>query len=337
MNEIVEMETSATGGIIPGTEAVLKIMPAHVTSFLQKQAPMLFAGFERIDALETEEDFLYAADQLQGVEQAIRIMRGYLYRAYQAKHSAGRCFLEFLAKHGISKSTAYDYIYEAEVFERLGDEADCATVATLSAKRVRELRHLNPAELNAFVHGETIKGITFEEARTLDPKELYAALARTDELKALEVENRTLKAKNEVLEEEALKERLKRSSPESAFIGEWATTIRTNVALDSQLVDDRLDAFTSNISKLEASFKPEGITGHEQWRLAAGHTLHQLGGIAARAQMLYRQLAGFLPDDMQAYSPEFSLQEEEVVAFLDRYELVKPDKDTKKKPGKKKG
>lgn len=273
-------------------------LPQHVEMFLQKQAPGIAKGITHIQSLETEDDFVTAAAQLQGAEQAIRIVRGYLYRTYQKKCSDGRNFLNFLSRHGVSKSTAYDYMYETEVFDRLKDEESCTTIAALSATRVRALRHLDEEDLNAFVQGEVVKGITLPEAEKMAPKDISETLSQTEETKLLREQVANLEAdldtqatENDQLRARLNKERVDSPMPDFVVVTRHeadALSQKSLLCLDdlSRLMDDLINLNSDPHASAEMTSYIE---------MASTTLLIHLNGIQAKTSQILNRAMDQLP------------------------------------------
>ncbi len=178
-------------------------LPKQVSAFLSKQTPAISRGLEHIAALQTDADFEKLDVYLDGTEQAIRIVRGYLLRAYKEQVCDPRKFSEFLNKRGISRRTAYDYLDEAAVFDRLKDENACEMIAVLGSTKVRALKHLDDDELNGLANGEPVRGMSRDEIESLTAKDLAQNLiVPKDELESYADLKKQLEAKIAQLETE---------------------------------------------------------------------------------------------------------------------------------------
>ncbi|MGH1429771.1 MAG: hypothetical protein ACRBB4_01505 [Neptuniibacter sp.] len=330
MNKPVEM--SAQVGQIPGAALALKNLPSHVASFLHKQSPTIFEGFKFIESLDTEEQFLDAVRQLQGMEQAVRILRGYIYRCYRQDNLHKRDFTEFLKAHNVSRSTAYDYIHESEVFERLCDENACLAMATaLQAKQIRTLRCLDSEQLNAFVNGQEINGLTFEEAAELDAKDISATLSLSidDAQRIQDLENKNANLETELdtakTREEELLSRLKKERSGSEYPDFVVATRHESDALSQKalLCMDDMSRLMDDLIKLQ---NDEHLSSEFENHLNMSSTtlLIHLNGMQAKlSQILHNAMINLPPQlTSQQVNANMLYSDEEIGHAISEREML---------------
>jgi hypothetical protein len=189
-------------------------------------------------------------------------------------------------------------------------------------------RELDQAQLESFIAGDKVFGLTLETAGNGGVRKLRSALEdykktadaalgqAQQKIDNLETDKKELTAKNFTLASNLKK------LPKSAHFAEWAAAMRAEAALQSRICDEGLDVFAQQLDVLNGSYKAKGKKGHDDWRAATGSVLHQLGGIAAKAQMLYQQLAEDLPEEMKVFAPDFALQEDELDELQRRWDAV---------------
>ncbi len=232
-------------------------------------------------------------------------------------------FFQTLQEYSWEPRTANRYMRFAEVAEKI-QKANPEALPSLSMSQWLNLKDWPDRDLAAFAKGKEVRGITLNEVKGKTTRELKLALedykktadAALDEAQQkivnLQADKDALAAKNFTLESE-LKKR-----PKSAHFAQWAAEMRSESALQAAICDEALDVFSQHVSTLISSVKPAGKKGHDDWRAATGHVLSQLGGLAAKTQMLFQQLANDLPDEMTVLQPDFVLQDDELDEYQQR-------------------
>lgn len=282
------------------------VLPKAVSAFVLKKAPSIEGAIERIHQLHNEEDVAEMDIMLEGTEQVMRILRGYLFRHYR-QISEPRKFLELLKKRGISTSTAYDYMDEAAVFDRLADEQACENISALGSMKIRALKKLGAKELNDFAGGSDINGLSYDRALTVNADEF--SLALKDELAQTKKKAERLQAKLEKVEEEnhALQTRVDLRY-EYSDAPDFYTQTQHEAQLMAAQVELALESyselFDDNIrtASLENNEKSQGYC---ESSLATIYTNVQ--AIAGRfnqlAQHMFEQLPSHVGENIDAHLP----------------------------------
>jgi hypothetical protein len=142
---------------------IQKIVPKHVWKFIATKNTPIGKGIESISQLKTEKDFLKTDEMLTKTEKTAQILRGFLYMHYR-QVCDGRTFAQFLAKRGIPRSTAYDYMDQARIYAELPSADLCEAVDQLGPVKIRLLSRLETDERNSFLNGEKVMDINPDEA-----------------------------------------------------------------------------------------------------------------------------------------------------------------------------
>lgn len=283
---------------------LIEFIPAHVREYLETQDSPVRQGLEFISNLEDEDTFISADKQLESAEKTARILRGFLYARYRDL-SDGRTFTAFLAKRGIPRATAYDYINEAQTYARLPNAQACATVAQIGQVKTRLLSQLPNEQLALFLSGDPVLGITLDEASTMTKDEFKAVISEhlhttNTELAKANQELGRLSAKLEVTQHELAdtREQLNRKFSELPF-PPWVIAVREESTIHGDTALRAIEGLSLALEQVK-KHTHNSLKGDElaEYRAAASLVYHQLVGVFAGVKTLLEDAQSFIPDSV---------------------------------------
>lgn len=168
-------------------------LPSHIAQFVESRIPSMKSAFDVVVATDDIEELAEIDIKLGATVQLMRVLRGFIYRRWRELDGDGT-WLAHLQNLGIPKSTAYDYIDEATVFEKAGSIEGCEKLAGFPSKKLRTFKHLEAPELSVFIQGEPVRGITMDDARTMERSDLNKLLKATEEELSIIEDNKRLQA-----------------------------------------------------------------------------------------------------------------------------------------------
>jgi len=302
---------------------LIEFIPAHVREYLETQESPIHQGLEFIANLEGEDTFIAADQQLESAEKTARILRGFLYNRYR-EMSDGRTFTAFLAKRGIPRATAYDYMNEAAIYARLPNAQACASVAQIGQVKTRLLSQLPADQLELFLNGEPVLGVTLDEASTMTKDEFKTVIheylhTSNAELAKANQEIGRLAAKLEVTSHDLAdtREQLNRKFSDLPF-PPWVTAVREESTVHGDTASRALNGLDLALQQVKRHTN-ESLAGDNlaEYRAAATHVYHQLIGVLDRVTIMLADAHSFIPDDaVEHFDMSLPLTDAELAARL---------------------
>lgn len=282
---------------------LVTIIPKHVQEFIQHN-DTVSKGLAVIERLESEDDFIQADLKLEATEKTAAILRGFLYMHYQGL-SDGRTFSSFLAKRGVSRSTAYDYMDEAAIYAELPSADMCATVSQLGHMKVRQLKALSKEERDNFFAGEALNGVSLEDASGMTKDEFKQFIrdykhSTSAELIQANKEKEEYKMRLETAESELeLQKLLADEKYADVDLPDWVIAIREEAAVHGEMALRHVSGLEKALTVLKEydQISHDSPAKFAEYRAAASVAFYQIANLVVQSTNALKHAQTFLGND----------------------------------------
>ncbi|MCK9194421.1 MAG: hypothetical protein M0P19_11170 [Nevskia sp.] len=306
---------SAIKPVTPAQFQLLAPLPLPLRGYLE-------SAFAIIAKAGDDEDTLWAlSERGEQMEMAGRLISGLANRELSTRVDTLRLANE-LRSRGKNRANFYFSISVLEAFEALPNRESVEALAQLGYTKARSALSWSPDERIAFTQGESVRGITIDEAVEMPTREferLSKNLESDARLNRLQSDKARLEAELNTLREQFKKTRALQAVEDLPLfareVREEAMVLSEQMMLAVELLED-----AANRNLLGEVDHPERM----RWQPAAARTLvHALGAPLARGAALIRLLkVSFGEEIAGALDADSILEASEAALFLSSRERL---------------
>lgn len=270
--------------------SLIAAMPAPLQAFLEDT-------MSRIAQLGDDTESLWAIGH-RGLQMEIagRLVAGRAFQEISAR-AEKKQIVSDLKMRGIPTTSFYEAIGIYEVFAAFPDVEFVRACAQLDATKLRQVARWSPEERLALASGESVRGITIEQAADMSSREFIAA-TKPPEVARLEADKELLESRFKKIEAELKVERDKQSTrPVLTEADAW----RRDVRIESATVSDAALFHLAELDRLVAHVdtsphQPRDEDGRRQDKALCTALLLHLRSVAEQALQMFHEAAATLQD-----------------------------------------
>lgn len=208
-------------------------------------------------------------------------------------------FMAALTRENVQQTYSERAKNVLNLFRRI-KPSNSAALTSLSTTKLYTLARWETDEVDAFLEGDCIRGITFDDALTYTTRQMDEVIKQNaDGMQALKNRCATLEAKKEKLEIEA-KQRNNRYLTDGATLQhpEYVTEIRQESFACSEKAIIALDDLAQMFNQLQNRYDPNDVEALGNWKIAAAALYHSIASLTAQAEILLKNTHENLPKDV---------------------------------------